>query len=1031
MSNNRDFRIDPRSENDLLGQIAELAQSYTPEWAFRPEDPDIGSVIGLLFASQLSGNIRRLNQIVEKYHTEFINLLDLSLQAAFPAVGVAVFEMIPDTVSGVLVPQGVKLLADGGMDQRVIFETQNEVFVTSARLTDILGVSGAQGCIRPLRGDWRAEPLLPESLLRLADEEEAGETEPALPAVIAEEEAAEEESENLVPRQTPIALFDYSTGNIARSALVLYHNSLFDTAEGVSITVYAQDAVTGNSLADYLSDPACIQWSYLSEDGLQPIEACAGEDGGVILTRGGENRHVRIAGEEYAVLCAEVCGMPRNAVDFGRLEVSASCEQTAPEGIIHNDEQLDCDNCLPFGQTASIFDECYIGHDRIFRQQGAEIELSFALSYEDKLVDLLPAQVEEELKVIKRRPRPSQIGRAETCVQRMAIEYFNGRGWYRLPVEADWQTLFDGRNEGEISIRFRCPDDWRTSVIGGIEGRMIRMRVMQADNCFMQPCLHHMPRLGNVRLRYRYVDARRLPQRVERICGTLREDVSGLVNSRQPFTAFAPLPYQDNSLLLGFDRPFGGSPVSLFFDIEENVHFESEPIQFYYSSPTGFKRLRVVDGTRAMRQAGIVQFYPPQDFAPLAVEGRRRYWLRLTDETGAFDHGDRYCAVIRSLLPNAVSVRNIETLPEKQFYIETATPNMSFSLETDNILAADVFVNEFGSLTQVEMRAMLEANPADVRVEYNRIGEFSAFFVRWSEVDSFDQSRPDDRHYVIDRMLGLLRFGDGVHVRIPRAQLDVAIIARVQRCEGMQGNLPAGAVSRTYGNMMYIDRVYNPVATSAGSNLESVESARLRGTNLISAQNRLVSPLDFQRAVQAYSEVIAKVKCVSGCAPSGRRDGRLISVVVMMQDYQAGSYSFNNLKKPLSKFLLSRCEATVSPDDFYLSEPTYIELSVDVWAETTHQDMAFQIQNILTDRIRELIDPLGTPGWDIGTLPDERWLGMQMRTAQVDAVIRRFCVSARRVEHDGVHECSLSELPRTPFMIAVNGRHRVHVTCTG
>lgn len=1023
MSNTRDFRIDPRTENDLRQQIAALAQSYTPEWAFRPDDPDIGSVIGLLFASQLSGNIRRLNQIVDKYHTEFINLLDLSLQAAFPAVGVAVFDMIPDTVSGVMVPRGVKLLAESGEDERVVFETQHEVFVTGAALTDIVGVSGAHGCIRPLRGNWRAEPLLPEELLRRIDQEE--EETPAPLLLAAPEEAVEP------PREPSIGLFDYSTGNIARSALILYHKSLFDTAEGVSITVYAQDAVSGGSLAASLCDPACFRWSYLSEDGLQPIEARVGEDGGIVLTRGGENRHVRIAGEEYAVLCAEACGMPRHAVDLGRLEVSSFCEPTAPEGIIHNDEQLDSESCLPFGPTASIFDECYIGHDRIFRQQGAEVELTFRLSYEDKLVDLLPAQLEEELKVIKRRPRPSQIGRANTCVQRMAIEYFNGRGWYRMPIEADWQTLFDGRNDGDITIRFTCPDDWQPSVLGGMEGRMIRLRVMQADNCFMQPCVHHMPRLETVRLRYQYTGFRRLPQRVERICGTIRENVTELVQSRQPFTAFAPLPYAANSLLLGFDKPFGGSPVSLFFDIEENVHFESEPIQFYYSSPAGFKRLRVVDGTRAMRQAGIVRFYPPEDFAPLTVEGRRRYWLRLTDETGAFDSGERYCAVIRSLLTNAVSVRNIETLPEKQFYIETATPNMAFSLEADNILSAEVFVNEFGSLTQGEMRAMLVARPDDVRAEYNRIGEISAFFVRWTEVDSFDQSMPDDRHYVIDRMLGLLRFGDGVNVRIPRAQLDVAVTARVRRCEGMRGNLPAGAVNRTYGNMMYIDRVYNPVSTSAGSNIESVESARLRGTNLISAQNRLVSPLDFQRAVQAYSAVIAKVKCVSGRAPSGRRDGRLISVVVMMQDYQAGSYSFNNLKNPLRTFLLSRCEATVAPDDFYLSEPTYIDLSVDVWVETTHQDQAFQIQNTLIDRIGDLIDPLGTPGWEIGELPDERWLGMQLRTARIDGVIRRFCVSARRVEQDGVHACSLSELPRTPFMIAVNGQHRVHVTFVG
>ena len=148
MSKASEFRIDPRTESDLREQIARLAQSYTPEWAFHPEDPDIGSVIGLLFASQLSGNIRRLNQIVEKYHTEFINLLDLSLQAAFPAVGVAVFDMIPDTVAGVQVPRGVKLLAESGGDERVVFETQNELFVTSAVLTDIMYSAAARRLAR-------------------------------------------------------------------------------------------------------------------------------------------------------------------------------------------------------------------------------------------------------------------------------------------------------------------------------------------------------------------------------------------------------------------------------------------------------------------------------------------------------------------------------------------------------------------------------------------------------------------------------------------------------------------------------------------------------------------------------------------------------------------------------------------------------------------------------------------------------------------------------------------------------------------
>lgn len=1078
-----EYAIDSRTEQAIHAQMARLAQSYVPEWAFHTENPDIGSVIALLFAAQLSGNIRRLNQVVEKYHTEFINLLDLSLKAAFPAAGIAVFELIPDTVPGVLIPHGVKLLAQRNDAERIVFETQQDIFVTHARLTDLVGVSGTSGSICPLRGDWHQEPLLPPSArsMRLSAESSpdvrfssavASNAPPNTPSNAAPSPAfqataagssasaistaspafpspasitapasivspAFPSSPAVTPltaptRSTsefPIHLFDYSSGNIARSALILYHSSLFDTAEGVSVSVYAYDAITGESLAPWLSNPANCHWSYFSSSGLTPIAAQASSDGGVLLEKGGENQHIRLEGMDYAMLCVETNGMPPYAVSFRSLEVCSSCEQTPPDCVIHNDEQLDSEDCLPFGSTASIFDECYIGHDRIFRQQGAEIELTFHLEYEDKIVDLLPAQVEEELKIIKRRPRPVQIGRADTCIQRVSFSYFNGRGWYRLPCSADWQTLFDVTHNGDICIRFDCPDDWQFTVMGGVEGRMIRMRVMQADNCFLQPCRHRMPRLTNIRLRYRYVGMRRIPQRVERICGIQRENITAVVQQKQPFTAFAPLPYLENSLLLGFDRPFTGSPVSLFFDIEENIHFESVPLQFYYSTASGFKRLRIIDGTHAMQQAGAILFHPPLDFAPFPVEGRLRYWLRLTDETGAFDQKGRYHAVIRSILMNAVEISNRETLAEQSLYIETAAPHMVFPLGTDNILSAEVFVNEFGSLTRREMQEALANRPDDIRVEYNLLGELSAFFVRWEEVDNFDQSTPNDRHYVIDRMMGLLRFGDGVNVMIPRAQTGTAILVRVKRCEGANGNLPAGAIDSLYGHMMYIDRVYNPIATNAGSNIETIESARLRGANVISAQERLVSPLDFQRAVQAYSSVIAKVRCIPGYAPNGRKDGRVVSIVVMMQDYQTGSYSFHNLKKPLSAYLLSQCEATISPDDLYLTEPIYMELSVDVWVETAQMEKAFPIQNMLIDRITEFLDPLN--GWEIGVLPDETQIDMMLHTAKIDAVIRRFTVNVRHIDRDGVHICGLADLPPSPFLIGVNGTHQVHVLYSG
>lgn len=42
-------------------------------------------------------------------------------------------------------------------------------------------------------------------------------------------------------------------------------------------------------------------------------------------------------------------------------------------------------------------------------------------------------------------------------------------------------------------------------------------------------------------------------------------------------TAFAPLPYPPSALYLGFRRSLEGAPISIFFDVEESVHFSMDP----------------------------------------------------------------------------------------------------------------------------------------------------------------------------------------------------------------------------------------------------------------------------------------------------------------------------------------------------------------------------------------------------------------------------------------------------------------------
>lgn len=71
----KELTLDARGKEDLCRRMEELAASYTPEWRFDRKNPDVGSTLGLIFTEQMADNIRRINRLPEKYHTEFINLL--------------------------------------------------------------------------------------------------------------------------------------------------------------------------------------------------------------------------------------------------------------------------------------------------------------------------------------------------------------------------------------------------------------------------------------------------------------------------------------------------------------------------------------------------------------------------------------------------------------------------------------------------------------------------------------------------------------------------------------------------------------------------------------------------------------------------------------------------------------------------------------------------------------------------------------------------------------------------------------------
>ena len=107
----------PQTAGEIEEKIEKLAASYIPEWRFDRNDPDIGSVIAQVFAKQTEENYNLMSLMPERYHLEFVNMLDFTLNPAQPAGSLVIFNLYGGVLPGAQLPKGTRLSAEPGRSE--------------------------------------------------------------------------------------------------------------------------------------------------------------------------------------------------------------------------------------------------------------------------------------------------------------------------------------------------------------------------------------------------------------------------------------------------------------------------------------------------------------------------------------------------------------------------------------------------------------------------------------------------------------------------------------------------------------------------------------------------------------------------------------------------------------------------------------------------------------------------------------------------------------------------------------------------
>jgi predicted phage baseplate assembly protein len=322
-------------------------------------------------------------------------------------------------------------------------------------------------------------------------------------------------------------------------------------------------------------------------------------------------------------------------------------------------------------------------------------------------------------------------------------------------------------------------------------------------------------------------------------------------------------PKVGDALYLGFEQSIARLLVQVSIEASmargAGVRPEDPPLRWEASQGHGeWSEVEVLtDRTGGFNYgSGIVELQCPTGSGVEPVAGRRLHWLRcriadttrVTGRSAAYQHAPEIFRITAA--PSGA------LLAAEHSTVVTAEP-----LGTSNAEPGETFTLRFTPVLSLRAGETLEVQtPA---------GEWEP----WEEVESFADSGPDDQHFTIDLVHGVIRLGPQVHgpngglaPRGAPAPKGAALrMSRYRHGGGRIGNLPPDSLITLRSAIPGVASVTNPDRSQGGVDAQTVDAARARAALEIRTRHRAVTAQDFEfLAADASPRVARAVRVQDG-----------------------------------------------------------------------------------------------------------------------------------------------------------------------
>ncbi|WNV87976.1 putative baseplate assembly protein [Umezawaea sp. Da 62-37] len=342
------------------------------------------------------------------------------------------------------------------------------------------------------------------------------------------------------------------------------------------------------------------------------------------------------------------------------------------------------------------------------------------------------------------------------------------------------------------------------------------------------------------------------------------------------FDCFGVEPRPGDVLLIGLDEAAPRCAVQIEVDCHvEGIGVDPDNPPLVWEAWTGedWRECELsLDETGGLNRPGVVILHVPDGHEVSVLEGERAAWLRArVVEPGQGSTGYSASPNIRGL--------------------GVCTVGGTVQAVHADVVEGEVLGESEGSAGQrftAERSPVMEPlDPPMVQVSSEEGWE------DWQRVEHFAASGPEDPHYVLDAVNGVVQFGPAVrnpdgtlrhHGAVPEQGATIRI-RQYLTGGGAGGNVGQGAICMLRSTLPHVTRVENRRPAQGGVDGESLDEAKLRGPITLRTRSRAVTAEDHEVITRQAAPEIARVRCLPVSTPGG---SEVVKVLVVPAANQAG-----------------------------------------------------------------------------------------------------------------------------------------------